>query len=84
MMAEIEECRRSSELDVHSDFGLELEPERKGVRVDVISAPGPGRGCKVIDATAEDTLGRPLLSKVTQVLARWGVETNGYVGPPKP
>lgn len=83
MMTEIEECRRSSELDALSDFEFNLEPEKKGARVDVISIPGPGRGCKVIDAVVEDTTGQPLLSRVTQVLARWGLETNGYVGPPK-
>ena len=80
-MAEIEECRRSRELDALSDLEFELDPEKAGVRVDVIPVLGPGRGCKVIDATADDTISVSPLSKITRVLARWGVETNGYAEP---
>lgn len=79
MPAEIEECRRSSEPDDFSDFDFELDSEKRGVRVEVAPISGPGRGCKVIDGVGDGTSDRSLLSRATQVLAGWGVETNGCV-----
>ena len=67
-MAEIEECRRSSELD----------SEKKGGHVEIVPVLGLSRGCKGFDAAAEDATDRPVFSRITQVLADWGVETNGY------
>ena len=80
-MAEIEECRRSRELDALSDLEFKLDSEKAEVRVDVMPVLGPGRGCKAIDATADDTIGVSPLSRITLVLARWGVETNRYAEP---
>ncbi|TFY56051.1 hypothetical protein EVJ58_g7872 [Rhodofomes roseus] len=77
---EIQERRRTSDSD--SELDLKVDPEKRDVPVDVVHVVDLDNECKAspvypCSAVKDDDTPQAWLSKVTQVLAGWGVETNG-------
>ncbi|KZT64445.1 hypothetical protein DAEQUDRAFT_717980 [Daedalea quercina L-15889] len=78
----IEQHKRSSDSDSVPNFKLEPDPAKHEACIDVILVAGQEAVCKAAEGIATDAFTKSWLSKIAQVIADWGVETNGIVPVP--